>query len=141
MANIRNLTTWWAGAVSISPRNVEAAVVNSLEGALAVTFLVAVPDAASGDVDVAVPFAARVIDVRAVKTGGAGAASNTITVKNATTAITDAFDMNVADKVVVRAATLDDASWELAAGGTLRVSWAKSGGNSAASVEIRCVRV
>lgn len=138
---ISGLPTWWAGGVSINPRNIEAATVNSIEGAIPVTYLVAIADAASGDVDLAVPVAIRVTDVKATKTAGAGAASNTITVKNATTAITDAMDMNVADKVIVRAATLDDAAWSLAAGGTLRVSWAKSGGNSAASVEIRAVRV
>jgi hypothetical protein len=113
----------------------------SVIGGIPVTHIIDVPDAASGDVDTVLTHKTRVTDVRVVKTAGAGAASNTIIVKNGATAITDTLDMNVADKVVVRAGTIDDASWEIAAAGTLRVSRAKSGGNAACKVIVTGVRV
>lgn len=79
----------------------------------------------TGDVDVTLTYKSRVIDVWAVASA-AGGASDTITVKNGTTAITDALDLNVSDKVLVRAATIDDAANEIAAAGTLRVSGASA---------------
>ena len=47
-------------------------------------------------------------------TGGAGEASDTLTLKNGSTAITDAMDWSGADTVVVRAGQIDDAADELA---------------------------
>jgi hypothetical protein len=121
----------------------QAAVVaeGNVIGGIPVVHIVDVPDAATGDVDVTLTHKTRVLDVEVVKTGGAGAASNTITVKNGATAITNDLDMNVADKTVVRAGTIDDAQWDIAAAGTLRVSRAKSGGNAACKVIVRGVRV
>lgn len=81
--------------------------------------------ALTGDVDVTLTYKSRVIDVWCVATA-AGGASDTIIVKNGTTAITNAIDMNVSDKVVVRAGTIDDAQHEIAAAGTLRVSGASA---------------
>lgn len=78
----------------------------------------------TGDVDVTLTHKTRIIDVWCVAVGGAGGAGDTITVKNGATAITNAIDMNVADKVVVRAGTFDDAAWDIAAAGTLRISGA-----------------
>lgn len=79
--------------------------------------------ALTGDVDVVLTHKSRVVDVWCVATA-AGGAADTITVKNGANAITDAIDLNVSDKVIVRAATIDDAQHEIAAGGTLRVSGA-----------------
>lgn len=81
--------------------------------------------ALTGDVDVVVAEKIRVIDVWAVATA-AGGASDTIIVKNGSTAITDTMDLNVSDKVVVRALTIDDAQHEIAAAGTLKVSGASA---------------
>lgn len=105
-------------------------------GGIPVVHRIDIADAASADTDVVLENKTRVLDVQVVKTGGAGAASNTITVKNGATAITDAIDMNVADKVTKRAGTIDDAQHEIAAAGTLRVSSAKSGGNCACTVYV-----
>lgn len=85
----------------------------------------AIADAA-GDTDIVLEHKTRVIDAWAVKKGGAGGAGDTVTLKNAGTAITDAMDLNVADKAVARAGTIDDAQYEIAAGGTLRVTAAKA---------------
>lgn len=78
----------------------------------------------TGDVDVTLTNKTRIVDVLCIAVGGAGGAGDTITVKNGATAITNAIDMNVADKVIVRAGTIDDASYEIAAAGTLRVTGA-----------------
>lgn len=81
--------------------------------------------ALTGDIDVVLTEKTRVIDAWCVAVG-AGAASDTITVKNGATAITDAMDLNIADKTIARATTIDDAQHEIAAGGTLRISGASA---------------
>lgn len=82
-------------------------------------------NALTGDVDVIVEHKLRVVDVWYIGTA-AGGAGDTITVKNGATAITNALDVNVADKTIVRAGTIDDASYDIAAGGTLRVTGASA---------------
>jgi hypothetical protein len=79
--------------------------------------------ALTGDVDVVLTYKSRVLDVWCVGTA-AGGAGDTITVKNGSTAITNAIDMNVSDKVLVRAGTIDDAQHEIDAAGTLKISGA-----------------
>ena len=81
--------------------------------------------ALSADVDVVLTHKTRIIDVVCVATA-AGAAADTITVKNGASAITNAIDLNVVDTTVVRAGTIDNAQWEIAAGGTLRVTGASA---------------
>ena len=93
--------------------------------------------ALTGDVDITLTHKERVIRVEAIATA-AGGAGDTVQVKNGTTAITNALDLNVSDKVVVAASTIDDAQWDVAAGGTLRVTGA-SGVN--AEVIIWTIRV
>lgn len=82
--------------------------------------------ALTGSIDIPVHRALMVLDVWAVAVGGAGASGDTVLVANGTTAITDALAMEVADKVVVRAGTIDDAQSLIAAGGTLRVTGASA---------------
>ena len=101
-------------------------------GGLMVLHRVDVADGATADVDVTLTHKTRVLDVWLVKTAAAGGASDTITVKNGATAITDAMDINVADKIIVRAGTIDDAQHEIAAAGTLRVTRTKSSANNVA---------
>jgi hypothetical protein len=114
---------------------------NAVLGGVEVTTIVAVPDGATGDIDVVLTDKTEVTDIVIMKTAGAGGASDTITVKNGATAISNAMDINVADKTIVRAGTLDDASNVIAAGGTLRVTRTKaSGANVACKVAVRGVR-
>ena len=80
----------------------------------------------------------RVLDVWAKAVGGAGGASDTALVDDGTTAITDAIDMNVADNVIVRAATIDDAKEDIAENGTLRVIRASA---AVCDVYILCCRI
>ena len=81
--------------------------------------------ALSGDVDVVLTHKTRIIDVICVATA-AGAAADTITVKNSASAITNAIDLNVVDTTVVRAGTIDNAQWDISAAGTLRVTGASA---------------
>lgn len=81
--------------------------------------------ALTGDVDVVLTHKTRIYDVICIQTA-AGGSGDTITVKNGATAITDAIDCNKSDKVITRAGTIDDAAWEIAAAGTLRVSGASA---------------
>ena len=77
---------------------------------------------AAADVTYTATFPFRVIDVWAVHTGGAGEASDTLTIKNGSSAITNALDWSGADKAVVRAAEIDDAQHELQADDELTAS-------------------
>lgn len=95
---------------------------------------------ALADTDIVLTHKTRVIDAWLVLRG-AGVATTTLTVKNSATAITDAMAASGSDKAVVRCATLDDAQWEVAAGGTLRVTSATGATQPAATVFVRGVRV
>jgi hypothetical protein len=66
----------------------------------------------TGDIEIRPSRKVRVIDAWCVATA-AGAAADTITIKNNTTAITDAMDLNIVDKTVARAGTIDDAAWDV----------------------------
>ncbi len=102
-------------------------------GGIPVLHVVDVGDVATGDTTVVLTHKTRITDVWAVKQAAAGDnASNLLTVKNVATAITNAMDMNVADKTVVRCGTIDDAQWDVAAGANLVLSHVKAGSNSPA---------
>lgn len=111
-------------------------------GGLRVAHRVTVADGATADIDVVLTHKTRVVEVLVIKTGAAGGVSDTITVKNGANAISDAIDINVADKTVKRAGTIDDANYEIAAGGTLRVTRTKtSAANVACEVVVLGLRV
>jgi hypothetical protein len=82
--------------------------------------------ALTGDVTVVLTHKTRITDVVCINTTGAGGAGDTIIVKNVATAITDTMDINKADKTITRAATIDDAQWDVAAGANLVVSGASA---------------
>jgi len=106
-----------------------------------VVFIVAIADGVTADKDIVTTFKVEVVDVVIMKTVAAGGASDTITVKNTATAITDAISINIADKAIARVGTIDDASNVVAAGGTIRVTKTKvSAANVACKVAIHCVR-
>lgn len=110
---------------------------NTAPGVL-VTHVVPVPDAATGDVDVVLTDKIEVLDVLVQKQGGAtGAFANTIQVKNGAAVISDAISINgTADGGLVRATNIDDAASVIAAGGTLRVTRTKAGGNAQCLVTV-----
>lgn len=95
---------------------------------------------ANADKDIIVGHKIRVIDAMVVLQG-AGVSSAVLTVKNGSTAITDGMVASGSDKAIVRAATLDDAQWEVAAGGTLRVTGSAGATQPDATVLVTAVRV
>jgi|DEB0MinimDraft_3_1074331.scaffolds.fasta_scaffold00114_6 predicted RecA/RadA family phage recombinase len=92
-------------------------------GGIPVVHMIDIP-ATAGDTDVTLTHKTRFFRFDCVKTDEAGLAGGTLTVKNGSTAITDAiaWDNTVSDKDVSQAGTLDDAQWAVAAGGTLKVT-------------------
>ncbi len=64
------------------------------------------------------PFSIRVIDVWAIKTNSAGTGTETVQIKNGSSAITDAIALDT-DATIYRATTYDDAYTVIARGGTL----------------------
>lgn len=130
-----------AASSAISGNNVGNVANANVVGGIPVIFRIDIADAATGDVDVVSTHKVRVIDAWAVKTANAGGAANTIQVKNGANAITDAMSININDQAIVRAASIDDAQHEIAAGGTLKVTRTKAGGNAACIVYVSALRV
>jgi len=66
----------------------------------------------------------RIAMLQALKTVAAGTAAGTLTIKNGSTAITDAaaWDNNTVDKAIVAFGTIDDGQHTIAAGGTLNIT-------------------
>lgn len=91
-------------------------------GGIPVLHRINIAGGAAGNTDVVLTHKTRVIDVWAVHTGGAGEANDTIQVFNGANAISDAMSWAGADTALVRAAAINDANHEVAAGGTLRVT-------------------
>lgn len=111
-------------------------------GGVPVVHRIAISDDATGDVDTVLTHKTMITDILVLKTGGAGDAGDTIQVKNAATAITDAMSINVADKIIVRPSTIDDAQQTIAAGGTLKITRTKaSAANVACVVIVQGLRV
>lgn len=111
-------------------------------GGIPVIFRIDVAAGVTGDVDVVSTHKIRVINVWLVKRAAAGGGAGTITVKNGATAITDAMSIDINDKAIARAATIDDAQHEIAAAGTLRVTRTRTAStDETCTVYVEAVRV
>ena len=81
----------------------------------------AIPAGTTGNVDFTVDQKIEILDVHLIKKTAAGGGAGTIQVQTGGgVAITDAMSIDVADKKIVRADTLDDAVNVIAAAGTIR---------------------
>ena len=111
-------------------------------GGLQSSFLFSIADVATQDFDVVLDHKIEVLEVLVHKRGGAGGAANTLQVKNAANAITEAMSINVAQDAVVRNATntFANAVIDPAVGGKLRFSLVKAGGNAACFVIVNFIR-
>lgn len=110
-------------------------------GGIPVIHQVDITAGALGNTDVVLTHKTRVVQVWLVLRG-AGVATTTLQVKNGTTnAITDAMAASGSDQAVVYAASLNDAYWEIAAGGTLRVTSATGATQPNATVYVLGYRV
>lgn len=95
---------------------------------------------ANADTDIVLTHKTRVIDAHLVLRG-AGVASCVLTVKNTATAITNAMAASGSDQALVRATTIDDAAYDVAAGGTLRVTSSGGASQPACTVFVLGLRV
>jgi hypothetical protein len=109
-------------------------------GGIPVVHQIDITAGALGNTDVTLTYKTRIIDAWLVLRG-AGVASTTLQVKNGTNAITDAMAASGADQALVRAASIDDAYHEIAAGGTLRVTSATGATQPDATVYVIGYRV
>jgi hypothetical protein len=110
----------------LSPPTVADAAV---QGGVPIVFRHTLTSGADGNQDIVVTPKVRVIDAWLVMKG-AGTAGSLVTVKNGSTAISNALDVSAkSDKDLVRFASIDDAQHEISAGGTLRLSKASTGGD------------
>lgn len=100
-----------------------------------------IPDGATGDLDFNLPYKVRCTKARFVKITGAGAAGNSWQLKDGLgNAISGVVDGNIADKDVREAGTLDDAFWEIAFPGSIRITRTKAGGDASCIAIITGVR-
>jgi hypothetical protein len=83
----------------------------------------------------------RVLDAYAIKIGANGGASDTVQVFNGANPITDAMSLNINDQYIVRAGTINDAYWEVAAGAALTATAVEATTDADAKVVITCVWV
>src|SRR5437870_12473293 len=138
----RNAVEAWMDGTTVGPADFDAGAVgltaiapNAIDGTIAANvgsqgavpgleliLRVDVAAGATGNVDTTLTYKVRIFDVSLIKNGNAGGGARTIQVKNGANAITDAMSINVNASTVVRAATIDSSQWEIAAGGTLRVT-------------------
>jgi len=109
-------------------------------GGIPVVHRIDITAGANGDTDVTLTHKTRVIDAWLILRG-AGVMSATLQVKNGANAITDAMAASGSDKALVRAAEIDDAQHEIAAGGTLRVTGAGGATQPDATVYVLGYRV
>lgn len=111
-------------------------------GGLEVLHRIDVPAGTTGDVDVVLTHKTRVTDAWLVKKNANGGGAGTIQVKNGSNAITDAMSININDQAIARATSINDANWEIAAGGTLKVTRTRSAStDETCTVFVRGVRV
>ena len=115
-------------------------------GGIPVRFTYLIADAASADYDIIVDSQIEVVDVEVLKTGGAGGAANTVQVKQVTvpggvvTTISDAMSINVNQDAIVRPTVRTQANATIPAGGKLRASIVKAGGNAACEVIVHAIK-
>lgn len=109
-------------------------------GGIPLVYAIPIASGALADTDIVVAHKIRVLDAWLVLRA-AGVANTTLQVKNATNAISDAMAASGSDTALVRAATINDANYEIAAAGTLRVTSATGASQPAAVVYVTCMRV
>ncbi len=111
-------------------------------GGIPVIQMVNTAGGATADTDVVLTYKTRVLYVLVINRA-AGTASDTITVKNGSSAITNAISISGGDKTVALVGTIDDAQWDIAASGTLKITETDGGGSDspATTVIILGVRV
>lgn len=111
----------------LAGRHVDAINGGSLSGFIPVVFTGTTSGGTTEDIQITVDHKVRITGVEAI-VRGTGTASDTLTIKYGSNAITNAIDCNVADKTIVRATTIDDAYYEIPIGGVLVMAQVDGGG-------------
>jgi hypothetical protein len=108
--------------VTLVPGNIAD---NQATPGMRVSFQFALPAMANGNTDIIMPYKVRITDVYVIQQEAA-MTSGVVRLYNGANIISGTMSTAAADQTKVAAATIDDAYWEVAAGGTLRVT--SSGG-------------
>lgn len=127
-------------SLGLTGSGVKVGAESNVIGIVPVVFAIPIAAGALGNTDIVVTHKIRVIDAWLVLKG-AGVATTTLQVKNGTSAITNAMAASGSDTALVRAANIDDAAHEIAAGGTLRVTSATGATQPDAIVYVSAIRV
>lgn len=94
----------------------------------------------TADVDYELPFSIKVMDAWLVKLNAAGGGAGNWQIKNGATAITGILDINIADKTISRATTIDDAQ-DVVISSTIRLTRTRTAStDESALINILCVR-
>ena len=111
------------GVFTLAKKTGETWADGNLTGGVPVVHVLAIPAGATTTAFVFVK-KTRILMLQALKTASAGTAGGELTIKNGANAITNAatWDNTTADQSVVPFATIDDAFYEIAAGGTLNIT-------------------
>jgi len=124
----------------VNGTNVKNVATANVIGGIPVVHVFTLAAGALADTDIVLTHKTRIVDAYLVLQG-AGVASTTLQVKSTANAITNAMAASGSDQALIRATTLDDANWEIAAGGTLRVTSASGATQPAATVFVHGYRV
>lgn len=127
-------------AASLDGTVVKVSAADAVIGAIPVIFEIAIAAGALAAKNVVMTHKVRVLDASVVLEG-AGVANTVLVVGNGATAITDTMAVSGSDKALVRAATIDDAAQDIAAGGSLRVTTSVGASQPACRVRVLAVRV
>ena len=133
------------GAVTLGQIVTGAKVANvanaNVIGGVPVVFRADLADA-SGDVDIVSTHKVRILDAVVRARGTNGANANTVQIFNGANALSDAMALqNKSSGDLIRAASLVVAQQDIAAGGTLKITSTKAGGDCTATIYITAIRV
>ena len=148
--NNAGVTAIGAGKVTeamVSPNTLTGLVLANVAnanviGGIPVVHMFSIANAASADYDITLTHKTKILYCIVVKTSTtAGANANTVQIKSTASAITDAISINgAADQTIKLPATIDDSTQTIAAGGILRCSIVRAGGDAAVDVYVIGVR-
>jgi hypothetical protein len=129
------------GGIGAADGLIAAAVVDGdVNGAIAVEYTFQIADAATATYDVVVAAKCEIVDVEVIKTAANGGAANTVQVKNAGAAVSDAISININQDAIARAAVRTQANAIVNAAAQLQVTVTKAGGNAACFVVVKCIK-
>jgi hypothetical protein len=108
--------------VTLVPGNVAE---NQAVPGMRVSWMFALPAMANGNTDLVIPYKARILDAYVIQQEAA-MTSGVVRVYNGANAVSSTMSTAAADTTIARATTIDEAYYDVAAGGTLRIT--SSGG-------------